>query len=104
MALHCPVADYKIGLAYEVLLFRGVIRRRRRFGPSRRHIDVLAGFGISKLLAGFFFDRRLIGLEALNLLGVAIIVTLHFDNLLPQGFIFSALLLVDDHPVGPEHN
>ena len=56
------------------------------------------------MLARFFFDGSLIGLEALDLLGIAIIVALYFDDLLSQSFVFGALLLVDDHSIGPEHN
>src|SRR5437868_11564034 len=86
----------------EALLFRGVIGWRRSLGCSRGHIDVLARFGVTQLLARFFFDGSLIGLEALDLLGIAIIVALYFDDLFSQSFVFGALLLVDDHSIDPE--
>jgi len=84
------------------LLFRRVIGRKRRLG--RCNVNVLSTFSVTKLFASFFLDRRLIGLQTLNLLRVAVIVLLRADDLLAEFLILRLFLPVDHHSIRTEHN
>src|SRR5579859_1573912 len=87
----------------ERLFFRRMIRRNHRFGRRRRDVYILPRLGITQLLAGFFFDCRLVALEPLNLLGVAVIFPLNLLNLVPEFLVLGALLPINDHSVSAEH-
>ena len=85
------------------LFFRGVNSRRRRLRCDGRNIDVLSRLGVTQLLARLFFNGFLVALQPLNLLGIAIILLLHLNNLLAQRVVLGTFLLIDNHSIGAKH-
>src|ERR1700686_5023168 len=86
------------------LFFRGVSHGGHGFRRDRGDVHVLPRFGVAQLLPRLFLNGLLIALEAMNLLGIAVVLLLYLDDLLAQRLVFDTFLLVDHHSIRAEHN